>query len=56
MVNGIRIICRRVLNKGFGSKFPVDSRVRYETPEEGHRLKHCEYSNKNEVNSLNNKD
>ena len=34
MVNGIRTIARRELNKEFGSKFCVDSKVRYETLEE----------------------
>ena len=56
MANGIRTINPCGLNKGFVSKFFVDSRVWQETPEEGwriHRLKHCEYNNKDEDNSLN---
>ena len=35
MVNGIRKIYSRELNKGFGSKLLVGSRVRHEIPEEG---------------------
>ena len=56
MVNWIRIIYPCGLNKGFSSKFHVGSIVRQETPEEGqrmHRPTHCEYSNKDEDNSLN---
>ena len=55
MVNGIRARDPRGLNKGCGLKFCVGSQVWLETPEEGqrtHRLKHCEYNNKDEDNSL----
>ena len=38
MVNGVRIIYSRRLNKEFGSTFCVVSRVRHEIPEEGRRL------------------
>ena len=37
IVNEIRAFYPRRLNKGFGSKFYVGSRVRHETPEEGRR-------------------
>ena len=40
----------------FTSRFRVDSWIRHETPEEGRRTyrpKHCEYNNKDEVNSPN---
>ena len=46
MVNGIRTIYPRGLNKRLGLKFRVGSRVLHETPEEGrrtYRLKRCEY-------------
>ena len=42
------------LNKGCGSKLQVGFWVPQKTPEEGqrtHRLKHCEYNNKDEDNS-----
>ena len=55
-VNRIRKIYPLGLNKDFGSKFHVGSQVRHETPEESqrtHQLKHCEYNNKDEDNSLN---
>ena len=42
------------LNKGVGSRFCIDSQVRYKTPEEDrrtHRLKLCEYNNRDEDNS-----
>ena len=54
MVNGIRVIDPRGLNKECGSKFRVGSRVRPETPEEGrrtHRPERCEYNNKDEDSS-----
>ena len=53
MVNGIRTGDSQGLNKGRGSKFRVDSRVR-QTPKEGRRTywpKRCEYNNKDEDNS-----
>ena len=52
----IRKIYPRELNKRFGSKFRVGSKVRHETPEESrrmHRSKCCEYNNKDEDNSSN---
>ena len=55
MVNGIKTSNPHRLNKGRGSKFCVDSRVR-QTPEEGrrkYRSKRCEYNNKYEDNSPN---
>ena len=55
MVNGIRTIYHIGLNKGFGSKFGVGTRLRHETPKEGrrtHRPKHCEYKIESEDNSL----
>ena len=55
MICGIRTIYSCELNKGFGSKFCVGSKVWHKTPEEGqkvHQLKHCEYINNNEDNSL----
>ena len=59
MVNEIETIYFRGLNKGFGLKSRVDSRVRQEAPEEGrrmHRPKRCEYNNKdNSRNFLNDK-
>ena len=62
MVNGIRTIYSRGLNKEFGSRFRVGSRVRQKTPEGGqkmHRPKGCEYNYKDESNipnTLSNKD
>ena len=56
MVKGVRTIYSRALNEGFGSKFGVGYRVRYETPGEGRRMyqpKNCEYSKKAEDNSPN---
>ena len=56
MVNGIRTICSRRLNKGFSLKFRVGSRIQQEILEEGrrmHRSKYCEYNNKDEDNSSN---
>ena len=50
MVYGIRTSDPRGLNKGYGLKFCVGSRVG-QTPEESWRtclLKHCEYNNKDE--------
>ena len=55
MVNGIRTLYLHGLDKEFGSKFHVGSWIQQETHEEGHRmnwLKHCEYNNKDEYNSL----
>ena len=55
MVNGIRTVDPRGLNKGRGSKFRVGSRVQQKTPEDGRRTyrpKRCEYDNKDEDNSL----
>ena len=49
MINGIRTKKIRGLNKGRGSKFCVDSRVRL-TPEVGrrkYRPKRCKYNNNN---------
>ena len=48
MVKGIWKSAPSELNKVFDAKFCVDSRVQYETPEEGrrmHRSKRCEYNN-----------
>ena len=56
MVNGIRTIYFRRLNKGFGSEFRVGSQDVYETTEESQRMhqpKPCEYNNKDEDNSPN---
>ena len=56
MVNRIRTVYPGGSNKGFSSRFCVDSRVRYETPEEGRGIywpKHGDYSNKHEDNSPN---
>ena len=58
MVKRIRTIYPHGLNKGFSLKFCVGSRVWQETPDEGqrmHRLKRFEYNNKDEENSLNDK-
>ena len=55
-VNRIRTTYPWGSNKGFSSRFCVDSRVRCETPEEDRRTylpKHCGYNNKDEVKSLN---
>ena len=55
IVIGIRASDPCALNKGRGSKFHVGSWVWQETPEEDqrtYRLKHCEYSNKDDVNIL----
>ena len=43
-------------NKGFSSRFCMDSQVLHETLEEDqgtYQLKHCEYNNKDEVNCPN---
>ena len=56
MVNRIWIVKPYGLNKGFGSRFCVDSRIWHETPEEGrgaYHLKRREYKNKSKVISLN---
>ena len=56
MVNGTRTIYLQGLNKGFGSKFCVNSRVRHETLEEGrrkHRPKRSEHNNEGEDKRLN---
>ena len=56
MVNGIGTIYPSGLNKGFGSRFCVGTRVRHETPEEVRRTyepKRCEYNNDDEDNSPN---
>ena len=56
MVNGIRKIYLRILNKGFSSKFCVGSRVRHETPQEGRKIyrpKRCAYNNEGEDKSPN---
>ena len=56
MVNRIGTIYPCGLNKGFSSRYWVGFRVWHEMPEEGQRMyqpKHCEYNNKDEVNSLN---
>ena len=56
MVNGIRTILPRGLNKKFGLKFCMGSRVQHETPEERGRMyhsKHCEYNHKDDDNSPN---
>ena len=37
MVNGIKTIYPRGLNKGFGSNFCVGSQVWHESPEEGRK-------------------
>ena len=56
MVNRIGTVYPCDSNKGFSSRFCVDSRIRHETPEEGlktYQLKRCEYNNKDEVNGPN---
>ena len=55
MVNGIRVSSPCGIKKGRGLKFYLGSQVWQETPEEGqrtYRLKHYEYNNKDEHNSL----
>ena len=52
MVNRIETVYSCGSNKGFSSSFCVQ----HETPEEGQRTywpKHCDYNNKDEVNSQN---
>ena len=51
MVNRIRTIYSRGLNEGFS----LNSKVQYETPEEGWRMYQlkCVYNNKDEDNILN---
>ena len=56
MVNGIRTIYSRRLNKGFRSRFFEGSLVQHEKPEEGrttHGPKRCKYNNKEKDNSPN---
>ena len=56
MVNRIGTVNPRGTNKGFTSRFCMDSRVRHETPEESQRTyrpKHWEYNNKDGVSSPN---
>ena len=56
MVNKIGTVYLCSSNKGFSLRFCVDSWVRHETPEEGwmtYHPKHCDYDNKEEINSLN---
>ena len=56
IVNGIRTIYLRGVNKEFSSKFSVGSWVQHGTHEEGRRtyqLKHCEYNDEDEDNSPN---
>ena len=56
MINRIRTICPRGLNKGFSLKFCVGSRVRYQTFYESRRAylpKRCECNNEDENNSPN---
>ena len=56
MVNRIRTMNPRGLNKGFSSKFFLSSRVRHDTPEEGRRVyrpKRCMHNNEDEDNSPN---
>ena len=56
MVNGIRTMYPRGLNKGFAPKFYVGSRVRHETTEEcrmTYRSRRYEYNNKDKNNSPN---
>ena len=57
MVNEIRSIKLRELNKRFSSVFCVGSLFQHETPKEGwrtYRLKRCDNSNEDEDNSPNN--
>ena len=56
MVNGIRTIYPRRLNKGFCSKFRVGSTDRHKRPKEDrrlHRPKRCKYNNEDEDNCSN---
>ena len=56
MINRIRTLYHKGLNKGFGSNFCVGNQVWFETPEEGwrmHQPKHYEYNNEDEDNSPN---
>ena len=56
MVNRIGTVYPCGSNKGFSSRFCVDSWVWHETPEEGRRTyrpKRCEYNNKDEVDGPN---
>ena len=56
MINRIETFYPCGSNKGFSSRFSVDSRVLHETHEDGRRIyrsKHCENYNKDEVNSPN---
>ena len=56
MINRIGTVYPWGSNKGFSSRFCVDSRVWHETPEEGwktHQPKHCDYNNKDELNRSN---
>ena len=56
MINGVRTIYLRGLNKEFVSKFSVGPWVRHETPEESrrmHRPKRYNYNNEDEDNSPN---
>ena len=56
MVNKIGTVYTSRSNKGFSSRFCVDTRVRHGTPEEGRRTywsKRCDYNNKHEINCLN---
>ena len=56
MVNRIGTVYPWGSNKGFSSRFCVDSQVWHETPEEGWRtyqLQYYDYNNKDEVNSPN---
>ena len=56
MFKGITIIYLSGLNKGFGSKFHIDTRVRQETPEEGRRIHRREDNNEDSSpNTLNDK-
>ena len=53
MINGLRTINLKGLDKGYSSKFCVGSQIQHNTPEEGQRmhwLKHCEYNNEDEPN------
>ena len=56
MFNRIETVYSNDSEKGFSSRFYVDSQVQHKTPEEAQRtywLKHCEYNNKDKVNSSN---
>ena len=50
MVNGLRASDTCGLNKGWGSKFCVNSRIQQKTPEEGRKIMN-EYDNKYKDNS-----